>query len=284
MRNKYIILSSAYNEKLNIERTIKSVIKQTLLPAEWIIVNDGSTDGTEDIVTNYAQKYEWIKLYTFQKEPVEFGTHAVVNFYKGLNKTTCTDWDFVVKLDTDLDIDSNNFFELQLERFHNNPKLGISSGITYSIVERKKVLTKGRPKWRTGGAMKMYRNKCLSDIGGLKPIYGWDGLDEYQAMFNGWETRTFFDLHVNHLGKERANNRENEIRLIKSRAKSFYRRGYPIEFVLLKGLSICSKSFKAGISFYKSYFKSIVNNDKVFVSKKEKRFIRKFQYQRLFKK
>jgi glycosyltransferase involved in cell wall biosynthesis len=281
---KYLIISPTFNEEENIERTLLSVIKQSVLPQEWIIVNDGSTDRTEEIVKRYSEKHPWIKLYNFTKGDVAFGTHAVVNFYKGYEKITCKDWNFVVKLDTDLDIDSDTFFEYQLQKFEQNPKLGITSGITYSIIDGNKVLTQGRPKWRTGGAMKMYRRECLNDIEGLKPMYGWDGLDEYQAMYRGWITRTFFDLHVNHLGKARALNREKELWLIKARARSLYQRGYPFEFVLLKGAKMLLSSFHFGTSFLKEYIKVRRSETQRVVSREEKMFIRKFQYVRLLRK
>lgn len=142
------------------------------------------------------------------------------------------------------------------------------------------------PYWRTGGAMKFYRRKCFEQIGGIKPIYGWDGLDEYQAMYYGWKTRTFFELPVNHLGKKRAINREKQLWLAKAKGKSLYQRGYPIEFVVGRFLMLVLKSkLKTAICFLKEYLKLyFVKNNLQIVTNNEKKFIRKIQYLRIIDK
>ena len=285
MPNKFVILSSAFNEEQHIERTLKSVIKQSVMPLEWIIIDDGSTDKTSKIISKYAAVYSWIKFFTVEKTKVEFGTHAVVNFYKGYERIENSDWDFIIKLDTDLDIDRIDFFEFQLNKFREQPTLGISSGITYSLDGGNKILTKGRPYWRTGGAMKFYRKECLDQIGGLKPIYGWDGLDEYQAMFHGWKTRTLFELEVNHLGKKRALSREKKADLIYSRGKSFYLRGYPLEFIILTTIKfLFLKNPSHAIHFFIGFYHSKKKKAKRVVSKNEIQFIHKIQYIRLLDK
>lgn len=284
MKTRYVIITPAFNEEANIRYTFESVIKQTIQPTEWIIVNDGSTDSTADIINEYSAKHKWIKILDLKKQDLEFGTHAVVLFYKGFEEVLNQDYHFIVKLDADLDIDRNDFFEYQLSQFDQDSKLGISSGITYSIKKGRKVLTSGRPYWRTGGAMKMYRKECFEEIKGIKPIYGWDGLDEYQAMFNGWKTRTFFDLHVNHLGKARAVNREKQLWLIENKGISLYKRGLPFEFVLLKALAYAKSNLKKSKAFLKGYYGSRKTKLPRVVTKKEMRFFRKLQYLRFLDK
>lgn len=279
---KYIIITPAYNEEANIEQTLISVVKQSVLPEEWVIVDDGSTDTTTQIIKKYVAEYDWIKLYSFEKENIPFGEHVYVNFYRGYSKLICVDWEVVVKLDADLDIDRIDFFECQLDRLKDNPQLGICSGITYSIVNDQKQLTQGRYYWRTGGAMKVYRRSCFEDIGGIAPIYGWDGIDEYKAMFNRWKTRTFFDLHVNHLGKKRAVSREKALVMIESKGVSLYKRGYPFEFIISKTISIFLKSdYNAARVFLNGYITAKRNHESQVVNKDERWFVRKVQYLRL---
>lgn len=280
----YIIITVAFNEEEFIERTIKSVLKQTVLAKEWIIIDDGSTDKTAEIVSDYLVDYEWIKLFSFSKESTEFGEHVHANFYKGFERISFNDWQVIVKLDADLDIDRNDFFEFQLNKFKMYPLLGICSGITYSEQLGIKVFTKGRYYWRTGGAMKVYRRECFEQIGGIKPIYGWDGLDEYLAMYHGWKTRTFFELPVNHLGKKRALSREKEIQLAKAQGKSLYLRGFPIEFVLLKGLFHLKTSFFHSYCFFVGYFQSKFGKVSQIVSKSEKKYFRRIQYKRIIER
>lgn len=277
----YVIITSAFNEEKNVERTINSVLKQTVLPQEWVFIDDGSTDNTCIVIQKYLEKYDWIKLYSYKKEKVPFGEHVYANFYKGITKLGCKNWDIIVKLDADLDIDREDFFEFQINKMTEWPELGICSGITYSDYTGKKIFTKNRHYWRTGGAMKVYRKTCLEQIGGIKPIFGWDGLDEYQAMYHGWKTRTFFELPVNHLGKKRALGREKQLMLAEAKGKSLYMRGYPVEFVLLKSFTFLKKSLAHMRLFLKGYFKSKKSGIKQIVSKKEKKFFRKLQYLRV---
>ena len=281
---KYIIITPAFNEENNIERTIRSVIKQTILPIEWIIVNDGSTDETANVVMKYCIEYPWIRLYSFPNSAVKFGEHVHKNFYRGYDEISCKNWRYIVKLDADLDIDRKDFFEFQLQKMNQNSLLGICSGITYSEVNGKKVFTKGRHYWRTGGAMKVYRRECFEMIGGIKPIFGWDGLDEYQAMYHGWKTRTFYELPVNHLGKKRAVKRDKQILLARHKGTSLYQRGYPFEFVIIKGLAYLKKSISHTLNFYSGYFLSKKKGIPRVVTKDEVRFFRKLQYLRIVDK
>ncbi|MFC0876125.1 glycosyltransferase family A protein [Saccharicrinis sp. FJH2] len=284
MPDRYVIITSVYNEAEHITRTLDSVLKQTILPVTWIIVDDGSTDNTLKILSGYSEKHDFVKIISSQKSQVEFGAHVAYNFDIGLNSVEDDSYDFLVKLDGDLDIDDITFFEYQLKKFEHLPKLGISSGLTYSVVDGKKILTSSRPYWRTGGAMKVYRKECFEQIGGIQPIYGWDGLDEYLAMYYGWKTRTFFNLHVNHLGKKRALAREGQKDLFYKKGESYYKRGYPVEFLILKVLKLSLKNRIFGMALYKGYLNSKVSGNMQLVDKNQKKFIRKIQYMRVLDK
>ncbi|MCD4704624.1 glycosyltransferase family 2 protein [bacterium] len=279
---KYIIITSAYNEEQHIEQTIKSVIKQTILPAEWIIVNDGSTDKTESIIKKYANKYEFIKLLNKKNDYLEFGSHVAVNFNIGLNNLSVKDWEYIAQLDADISIDRSDFYEFQINEFKKNKNLGSTSGITYTIKNGVKKLNTKRPYWRTGGATKFYRRKCFEDIEGIEPIFAWDGLDVYKAMFHDWKTRTLYELEVHHLGVSRINERHQTKEKVKLIGKSLYQRGYPIEFVLFKSISFLKKSFTHQRAFLKGYYSAKKNKEKQYITIDEKKFIRKVQYLRIF--
>ena len=280
---KYVIVTPAYNEEENIRQTLDSVLKQTVLPEKWIIVDDGSNDNTKAIVTEYLSDNLFITLIDNKQGKWPFGTHAVKNFYLGYDLIKNLEFDFIVKLDGDLHIDREDFFEQQIIRMYDNPKLGICSGITYSTHTGQKVITKDRPYWHTGGAMKFYRKDCFEDFGGLDAIYGWDGIDEYKAMCRGWKTRTFFDLHVNHLGKTRALDRERKRWLAEMKGKSFYQRGYPVEFILLRYFKLFfnQNNNTEAKCFFVGYNNAKKEQAEIIVSKKERKFIRRFQYLRM---
>lgn len=281
MRSDYVIITPIYNDGDYVRRTIESVLKQTILPKKWVFVNDGSTDDSVGIIGEYSSNYPWILCTSISRAKREFGTHVYEAFVHGLELLKGIDFDFLVKLDSDLDIDSEKYFESQLERFYQNPKLGITSGITYSIVDGTKVLTKNRPSWRTGGAAKMYRKSCYIQFGGIAPIFGWDGLDDYKAMYLGWETKTWFDLHINHLGKKRAIDREKKTEMLSAKGKSYYQRGYPFWFIILKSMHYLKSGVNKWYMFIKGYVTAVIKKETQCVSREEKRFVHAFNVRRL---
>ena len=280
-KKKYVIITPAYNESEFISKTIDSVIKQTILPAEWIIVDDSSTDKTSEIINFYTKSYPWLKYVKKNKSVAPFGANVVEVFYFGKNLITNNDYDFIVKLDADIDLIRSDYFEYQIKKFNEIKKLGISSGITYYIKNGKKILV-DHPDWRTTGALKMYRKECFTEIGGIEPIFGWDGLDEYKAMYRGWQTRTFRDLEVLHLKKIVSIARENTPDYYIKKGLSYYQRGYPYEFIFIKSISLLLKlNVKYGFNLLRGYFIARLQHVKQFVSREEKKFIRRFQIKRI---
>lgn len=180
----YSIISPVRNEVNNIQKTIDSVVKQTLLPVEWIIVDDSSTDGTETILNNAAAIYPWVKVVKCEVNKLEdYSSRVVFLFNYGFNKLSRS-VEFISKLDGDVSF-SSDFYRNLIEAFHLNPKLGIASGLLTinNIPER---LIKS-PFICTRGATKIYRTICLDDIGGIIPFQGWDTLDNVAARSKNWE-------------------------------------------------------------------------------------------------
>lgn len=195
---KYVIITPARDEASYIEKTIGSVISQTIQPNQWIIVNDGSTDATGKIIDRYAQDYSWI--HAIHRENRGFrksGAGVIDAFYAGYNSLTSEDWDFIVKLDGDLSFETD-YFEQCFQKFQENAKLGIAGG---SIYYRDNNLTKHEktPIFHVRGATKIYRKECWDSIGRLLKAPGWDTIDEVKANMLGWETRSFLDIGIIHL-------------------------------------------------------------------------------------
>jgi len=197
MKQKYVVITPSRDEAEFIEMTIKSVIAQTILPVEWIIVNDGSTDGTGDIVDKYVDQYPWIHAVHRKNRGFRSAGGGVIEaFYAGYNALKSNDWDFIVKLDGDLSFDSG-YFEKCLEYFHELSKIGIGGGLIYNLVNLA-LKTEPHPHFHVRGATKIYRKDCWDAIGGLLQTPGWDTLDEVKANMLGWKTQTFPDLKVVH--------------------------------------------------------------------------------------
>jgi len=130
MIKKYVLITAAKNEQDYIEKTIQSVLHQTILPHKWIIVSDGSTDNTDSIVKKYMEKHDFIKLITRTgNENRNFGSKAmsVTTAYEHIKNI---DFDFVGNVDADISFDSN-YYENMLFKFKGNPKLGIVGGTRY---------------------------------------------------------------------------------------------------------------------------------------------------------
>lgn len=194
---KYSVITPARNEEKFIRETIESMTQQTIRPQEWIIVDDGSTDDTGKIVQQYVERYPWIRHVTLPAGGSrELGARVVHVFYEGYRLVEA-EYDFIVKLDGDLSFDSD-YFERLLEKFAKDSRLGIAGGGFYDRVGNQWRLEKV-PVDHVRGATKVYRKACFDEIGGLPPVKGWDGIDEWRAQMKGWKTRSYNELIVHHL-------------------------------------------------------------------------------------
>jgi biofilm PGA synthesis N-glycosyltransferase PgaC len=193
----YVIVTPARNEEHNIEETIRSVVGQTIAPVEWIIVDNGSTDKTGEILDRFAAQYPWLRVFHLSdrgyREP---GGGVIRAFYHGLRNLRTKDWDFVVKLDGDLNL-SPDYFEKCLEEFRKDPTLAIGGG---TICHMKSGVLRAdvEPPFHVRGATKIYRRTFWDESGGLLPAPGWDTLDELKANMLGWTTRSFSNINIVH--------------------------------------------------------------------------------------
>jgi biofilm PGA synthesis N-glycosyltransferase PgaC len=194
---KYVVITPARDEAEHLERTIRSVVAQTVQPAQWIIVNDGSGDETGEIIDRFARQHSWITArHRRNRGYREPGGGVVKTFYDGYEQIHVQDWELLVKLDADLSFDPN-YFERCILEFERDPKLGIGGGAIYHEVNGQLELEKN-PAFHVRGATKMYRRACWETLGGLVQAPGWDTIDELKANMLGWSTRSFLDLRVSH--------------------------------------------------------------------------------------
>jgi glycosyltransferase involved in cell wall biosynthesis len=193
----YSIITPARNESDHIEKTIRSVVNQKILPDEWIILDDHSDDGMADVIEKLTPEHPFIRVIPANPRiPKDYSSRVVELFsygYANLNKIP----DIVVKLDADVAFEPD-FFSRILNEFHKRPKLGIASGhlTIHGIPEPMKYGKTG-----TRGATKCYRISCLKSIGGIVPAISWDTVDNAAARAKGWETETL-PIYFEHLKKE----------------------------------------------------------------------------------
>ena len=280
MKDKYVIISPVRNEEDYIEKTIKSVISQTIIPLEYVIVNDGSTDETTNIIERYVNEFNWIK--SINRPPKEHspGAGVVHAFYDGFNHVENTDWDFIVKLDGDLEFEQF-YFEKLLNKFAANPKLGLASGTTYEP-RNGKLKKDNMPEDHVRGAAKMYRKKCWEDIGGIQPVLGWDTIDELKSQVLGWETRSYKDLIIVHykpIGFKQTNVIKREIRA----GERQHYLGYLTLFALLRGLfrMLQKPYFIAGVLNIFGFLRARINKSEQIKELELIKHLKKKQWKRL---
>ena len=162
-----------------------------------MIVDDGSTDRTGDILDRYAAQYPWIRvIHRTNRGFRKSGGGVMEAFYDGYNALQCKDWDFIVKLDGDLSFPPE-YFEKCFEYFDTDSELGIGGGeIHHDVSGTMKV--EENPRFHVRGATKIYSKPCWEAIGGLWPAPGWDTIDEVKASMLGWKTYAFSDLNLLH--------------------------------------------------------------------------------------
>jgi glycosyltransferase involved in cell wall biosynthesis len=193
----YAVVTPVRDEAPYILRTLESVDGQTLQPLRWIVVDDGSTDGTGAILDEFARTRDWIRIvHRPDRGRRASGGGVMEAFHAGLEQLADVRWDFLAKLDGDLSFEPQ-YFELCLARFDAEPQLGIGGGTVCAFVDgRLEVESAGDPPFHVRGATKIYRRRCFEQIAPLIEAPGWDTLDEVRANRFGWTTRTFADLPV----------------------------------------------------------------------------------------
>ena len=194
---QYVIITPVRDEEGHVQATIESITTQTLRPAEWVIVDDGSTDRTGAIIDRSAAQFPWIRVIHRPNRGFRKAGGGVVDaFNEGFKSLRCSDWEFLVKLDGDLSF-SADYFERCIEKFRAEPDLGIGGGEIWHELGGVLKLEAG-PRFHVRGATKIYRRACWKAIGGLMPAAGWDTIDEVKANMLGWKTRSFEDLRLIH--------------------------------------------------------------------------------------
>jgi glycosyltransferase involved in cell wall biosynthesis len=197
MNTRYVVVTPVRNEEVHIRATLDCMTRQTILPLEWVIVNDGSSDATGEIIEDYARRFSWIKpLHRKDRGFRQSGGGVVAAFNDGYSILEHTSRDFVVKFDGDLSFEPE-YFEKCLRHFAEDPKLGVGGGTICHVVDGKEQVEQA-PAFHVRGATKIYRQACWEQIGGFWPAPGWDTIDEVKANQLGWTTRSFPDLHLIH--------------------------------------------------------------------------------------
>jgi len=205
------LITPARNEAAFLRETMKSVITQKVRPVRWIVVSDGSTDCTDEIVMEYATQHDWIELVrTAERKERHFGG-KVRAFNAGFERLRGVEYDIIGNLDADITFDAD-YFAFLLAKFQDNPQLGVAG--TPFAEENRHYDYRFTSLEHVSGACQLFRKKCFEDIGGYTPIKtgGVDLVAVITARMKGWQTRSFLEkVSVHHRKMSSANHNALEI-------------------------------------------------------------------------
>jgi len=280
----YVLITPACNEEKLIEYTLKSVVKQTILPVKWVIVNDGSKDATASIVERYVEKYAWIELVNLPKRQGRNFAAKVHAFNAGRERLKDVGYEVIGNLDADVTLDADHF-EFLLGNFRDDPTLGVAGTI---FIEDG--YNSGTDSFEgqnyVSGQCQIFRRECFDEIGGYTPSKngGIDWIAVVTARMIGWKTRSFREKSFLHhrllgtadrgvLGSSYAYGR-----------KDYYLGGHPLWELFRSVYRITKKPYVlAGAALFLGYFGAYLKHDQRPVSDELMKFHRNEQMRRLKK-
>lgn len=195
----YVLITPARNEGAHIRLTAESMVSQTVTPLRWVVVSDASTDDTDEIISEYAAKHDWIELLRMsEKSGRDFGAKMRA-FNAGLERVKDLDYDVIGNLDADLEFEPI-YFEYLLNRFEELPEYGLI-GTAYVDVGNEFNSSWTHDAKHVPGACQLFRRKCFEQIGGYiaLPTGGLDLLAELRCRYHGWKTQAFTEHVLTHM-------------------------------------------------------------------------------------
>ena len=279
---KYYIVIPTYNEEKFISLTLQSLVEQTVLPSKIVVVNDGSTDKTEEIVQSFLIKYPFISLVNKSSDAIHLpGSKVIQAFQKGL-ETLDESFDIIAKLDADL-IFPKNYFETIIKHFQSDEKIGMVGGFCYIEKDGNWILENLTDKDHIRGALKAYRKETFHQIGGLKPQMGWDTVDELLCKYYGWKVITDESLQVKHL-KPTGASYDKTARY--NQGEAFYTLGYGFWITAIASLKLAMRKGKLllFLDYLKGFWRAKKENKTMLVTPPQAKFVRNYRWKKMKEK
>ena len=190
MMPQYLLITPTRDEMKFASKTLECVIGQSVLPGKWVIVDDGSTDGTGALLDRYAEAHDFIEvIHRPDRGRRSVGPGVVHAFYAGLAKTDLDEYEFVCKLDLDVEL-PRGYFERLIDLMRESPRLGSVSGKPYFRNGAGKLVAEVASDQMSVGMTKFYRTACFREIGGFVRQVMWDGIDCHRCRMLGWQARS----------------------------------------------------------------------------------------------
>ena len=278
-----VVISPVRDEAQYLRLTMDAMVAQTWRPVEWILVDDGSSDATPDIVREYAAKYPFIRLVPRQNRGFrKLGGGVVAAFNFGMEHIQHTDYAYIVKLDGDMSF-GPLYLQRMVQRLIDNPRLAAVSGKVYRH-EHGRYIEESHIDEQVAGQFKLYRREAFEDIGGFVQHLSWDGIDVHMAWMKGWETLAVFDpqawlWHHRIMGSSDKHIYEGRLRW----GRGNWYMGYHPLYAIAAGLNRMREKpvFIGGLLMIFSYFWSALKGLPRYENPEFRRYLRAWQMQRL---
>jgi len=276
----YVLVTPARNEAAFIEQTLRSLVTQTVLPLKWVIVSDGSTDATDEIVARYAVEHRWIELLRMPERHERHFAGKVHAFNAGYERLRGMPYDVIGSLDADISFEPD-YFEFLLNHLARNPELGLvgtpfkdDAIYDYRFVSIEHV----------SGACQLFRRECFEEIGGYVPMKG-GGIDHVAvitARMKGWKTRTFTEKICHHHRKIGTAQHGRVKSRFRDGALDYALGGHPLWEVFRTAYQMTRRPYLiGGLSLFAGYISAAIRNESRPVSAELVAFRRREQMQRL---
>ncbi len=285
MPQSYVIISPCRDEAEFMRKTLDSIINQTHRPVLWLIVDDGSTDATPEILSEYAEKYEFIKIVSRANRGYrKVGPGVVDAFYEGYRNIGSIDYRYLCKLDLDLELPAR-YFEILINRMEKNPRIATCSGKPYNEINGR-LVSEERGDEMSVGMTKLFRRTAFEQIGGFVREVMWDAIDCHRCRQFGWIACSWDEpelrfIHLRIMGSSQDNVFVGRMR----HGFGQYFMGTGIVYMLVTSVyrMIHRPFFLGGAAMFWGYLKSLVKHDKKLDDRKLRDFIRRYQWQCLIK-
>jgi glycosyltransferase involved in cell wall biosynthesis len=286
MSGNYCLISPCRDEAKYLRRTLDSVLAQTCPPRTWIIVDDGSTDETSDILAEYSATHDCLQVVSRDSATRRVGGGVVKAFNFGLSQIEPLTYDYVCKLDMDLDL-PERYFEILIQRMEENPSLGTCSGKPYFPAKRNRSQSFGGPVVSEAcgddmsvGMTKFYRVECFEEIGGFVSEVMWDGIDCHRCRMLGWDAVSWDDPELRFLHLRPMGSSHNGI--ITGRMRHGFGQWFMGTSISYMAASAAYRMLRppyviGGAAMLAGYFKSMISGKPRYDDHEFRQFLRRYQ-------
>ena len=281
---RYCLITPCRDEAQYARRTLDSVLAQSVPPALWIIVDDGSKDQTPQILEEYARKVSCIRIVRREDRGFrKLGGGVIDAFYFGYDQINPDEFDFVCKFDLDLELPPR-YFEILMRKMEANPRLGTCSGKPYFAGANGNLISEKCGDENSVGMIKFYRTTCFHQIGGFVRFLMWDGIDGHRCRMLGWLAESYDepDLRFIHLRPMGTSHKNWWTGRVRHGVGQYYMGTTPLYM-------LCSAIFRmarpplliGGVAMLWGYFKSMFAGGKRYEDPQFRAFLRRWQWDSL---